>query len=74
MGTACYVKGADKVLEAIEKQYGIKAGETTADGKLSLLTARCIGACGLAPAVVYDQKVTGKQTADLSLDFLKGII
>jgi bidirectional [NiFe] hydrogenase diaphorase subunit len=71
MGTACYVKGADKVLESIEKKAGIKAGETTADSRLSLLTARCIGACGLAPAVVYDRTVTGKQTPESALEHLK---
>src|ERR1700747_3174980 len=54
MGTACYVKGAAKVLSAVEEEARVKAGETTADNKLSLLTARCIGACGIAPAVVYD--------------------
>ncbi len=61
LGTACYVKGADKVLAAIEQQAGIKSGETTADNQLSLLTARCIGACGVAPAVVYDGTVAAKQ-------------
>src|ERR1700756_3197186 len=45
MGTACYVKGAEKIIEAISKKYQVRAGETTADNKLSLLTARCIGAC-----------------------------
>lgn len=61
LGTACYVKGADKVLAAIVQQAGIKSGETTADNQLSLLTARCIGACGVAPAVVYDGTVAAKQ-------------
>ena len=54
LGTACYVKGADKVLAAVEDRVNIKAGETTSDNELSLFTARCIGACGIAPAVVYD--------------------
>jgi bidirectional [NiFe] hydrogenase diaphorase subunit len=72
MGTACYVKGANKVLEAIELKAGIKAGETTADGKLSLLTARCIGACGIAPAVVYDGTVTPRQTPAMALERVKG--
>ena len=72
MGTACYVRGADKVLAALEAQAGIKPGETTADGRLSLGTARCIGACGLAPAVVYDGVVTARQTADLALKVVKG--
>lgn len=72
MGTACYVKGADKVLSAIEEQTGIKAGETTEDNHLSLLTARCIGACGIAPAVVYDGTVTPRQTPQTALDHVKG--
>src|SRR5579872_2747157 len=49
-GTACYIKGAGKLLADMEGQYGIKPGETTDDGNVSLLTARCLGACGLAPA------------------------
>ncbi len=64
MGTACYVKGADKVIESVQDHLRIKAGETTEDGKVSLLTARCIGACGIAPAVVYDGAVTPRQNAD----------
>lgn len=68
MGTACYVKGADKVVAAIENHAGIKAGETTADNRLSLLTARCIGTCGIAPAVVYDGTVTPRQTPEDALE------
>ncbi|HEY1495696.1 MAG TPA: NAD(P)H-dependent oxidoreductase subunit E, partial [Candidatus Solibacter sp.] len=48
------------LLGAVEKRYGIKPGETTPDGELSVLTARCLGSCGLAPAVVMDQSVLGK--------------
>ena len=62
MGTACYIKGAQQMLDALEKTYGVKPGETTPDGKLSVLTARCIGSCGLAPAVVFDGEVAGKLT------------
>lgn len=62
MGTACYVKGADEVIGAVQEEFGIKPGETTADNKVSLMTARCIGACGIAPAVVYDGAVTPRQT------------
>ncbi len=72
MGTACYVKGADKVLAAVEEKTGIKAGETTPDNQLSLLTARCIGACGIAPAVVYDGTVTPRQTPASALEHVKG--
>jgi len=60
MGTACYIKGAGSLLESAEKKYGIKPGQTTPDGKISLLTARCVGSCGLAPAVVFDGEVAGK--------------
>src|SRR3974377_258637 len=74
MGTACYVKGADKVLAAIEEKTRIKPGETTPDNEVSLLTARCIGACGIAPAVVYDGAVTPRQTAATALEHLKGWI
>jgi bidirectional [NiFe] hydrogenase diaphorase subunit len=71
MGTACYVKGADKVIAAIQDFAKIKPGETTADNKLSLLTARCIGACGIAPAVTYDGTVTPRQTPEAALEHLK---
>jgi len=68
MGTACYVKGANKVVEAVQQKLKVKAGETTADNKVSLLTARCIGACGIAPAVVYDGTVTPRQTPESALE------
>lgn len=61
-GTACYIKGAARLLAQVEAQYGIKPGETTPDGNVSLLTARCLGACGIAPAVVLDGQVAGKVT------------
>ena len=73
-GTACYIKGAAELLTAVERQHGIRPGETTEDGELSLLTARCLGACGLAPAVVLDSSVMGKIGGDDLLDRLrKGI-
>ena len=59
-GTACYIKGAPALLDGIEQRHGIKPGETTPDGNLSVLTARCLGSCGLAPAVVLDSNVMGK--------------
>ena len=61
-GTACYIKGAPALLAAVGRDYGIKPGETTADAELSLLTARCLGSCGLAPAAVLDNVVLGKVT------------
>ncbi|MEO1133949.1 MAG: bidirectional hydrogenase complex protein HoxE [Cyanobacteria bacterium J06639_1] len=67
MGTACYVKGATALLAAMEQRSQIRAGETTADGQLSLVTARCLGACGVAPAVVVDGVVEGHQTPETVL-------
>ena len=59
-GSACYIKGSSKNLAAIESTYNVKPGDTTKDGNLSLLTARCLGSCGLAPAGVFDGEVLGK--------------
>ena len=63
-GTACYVKGAQEILISLENATRIKAGDTTPDGEISLLTARCLGACGIAPAVVFDGAVLGNQTPE----------
>jgi bidirectional [NiFe] hydrogenase diaphorase subunit len=62
-GTACYINGASDILTSIRTEYGIKPKETTADGKLSLLTARCLGACSLAPAAIVDGEVEGRVDA-----------
>jgi bidirectional [NiFe] hydrogenase diaphorase subunit len=64
LGTACYVRGASELLAALERESGVKAGATTPDNRLSVMTARCLGACGIAPAVVYDGAVAGQQTVD----------
>jgi bidirectional [NiFe] hydrogenase diaphorase subunit len=72
LGTACYVKGAASVLASLEQQTHIHAGDTTSDGKLSLLTARCLGACSLAPVVVFDGAVSGYQTPELATSSVKG--
>jgi bidirectional [NiFe] hydrogenase diaphorase subunit len=71
MGTACYIKGAPQLLEQVQRDLGIVPGETTADKKVSLLTARCLGSCGLAPAVVYDQEVAGKVATTANREHLK---
>lgn len=60
LGTACYVNGADKVLSEFESVLGIKSGEVTPDGKFSIESLRCVGACGLAPVVTINSKVYGK--------------
>jgi len=61
-GTACHVRGAPRILEAIEKQLGIKEGETTPDMGYSLETVACIGACGLSPCIMINKKVKAKLT------------
>ena len=70
MGTACYVKGADKILSELKRQLKIDVGETTKDGKFSLASLRCIGACGLAPVMMINDKVYGRLTPDM----IKGIL
>ncbi len=60
MGTACYVRGAEKVVDEFKKELGIKVGEVTPDGKFSLDCLRCIGACGLAPVAMIGEKVHGR--------------
>ena len=60
MGTACYVRGSEKLLEEFKRVLGIEVGETTPDGKFSLDCLRCVGACGLAPVVMIGEKVYGR--------------
>ncbi len=62
LGTACYVKGSDKILEEVEKKLGIKSGECTPDGLFSIDSCRCVGACGLAPVMMIGEEVYGKLT------------
>ena len=59
IGTACYIKGADGLVAAAEKQLGVKPGKTTPDGNISLMTARCVGACGRAPVMLADEELVG---------------
>ena len=70
-GTACYIKGGPKLLEKIEDNYGIKAGESIDDEQMSLMTARCVGACGLAPVAVFDGEVLGNQDPEKTLATLR---
>ncbi|MEE4313483.1 MAG: bidirectional hydrogenase complex protein HoxE [Desulfofustis sp.] len=74
MGTACYVKRSAEIVARIQNEYSIKPGETTADGKLSLATARCLGSCGLAPVLVVDDEVLGKETPESTLQKIREAI
>ncbi len=71
-GTACYIKGAPKLIETMGEKYDIQLGETTEDGEVSLMGARCVGACGLAPAVVFDGDVAGKVTSEQMVEKIEG--
>ena len=70
LGTACYVIGAGQILERFEKELGIKDGECTPDGKFSLDSARCVGACGLAPVISINDDVYGKVNEGMVPDIL----
>ncbi|MCG3177932.1 MAG: NADP-reducing hydrogenase subunit HndA [Phycisphaerae bacterium] len=74
MGTACYIKGAATILEAIEDAFGIAPGQTTPDGKLSLLTARCLGSCGIAPALTIDGRMNAKGDPSAVVESLRKVI
>ena len=60
LGTACYVRGGKELTDALEKQFGIKDGETTADRMFTLESVRCLGACGLGPVIVVNEDVHGR--------------
>lgn len=74
LGTACYVKGVEEIIKAIEKEFNLQRGGSTLDGKLSLLSTRCIGACAMAPTVVVDDEVIGKATKEVVLEKIRNVI
>lgn len=71
LGTACYVKGAQEVLDKVEELLEIKVGQTTPDRKFSISATRCIGACGLAPVMSINDEVYGRLTADDVKDIIE---
>lgn len=73
-GTACHVKGSDKIVERLTGELYIEPGGTTEDGLMSLTTARCLGSCGLAPVIVLDGQVMGKETPDSAASSVMAII
>lgn len=70
LGTACYVKGSDKILTELENELGIKCGECTSDGLFSIDSCRCVGACGLAPVMMIGDDVYGKLTPSMVKNIL----
>lgn len=71
-GTACFVKGADELIAAVERELGVAEGQTRADNALSLMQARCVGACGLAPVALVDGVVVGKASPAALIEALHG--
>jgi bidirectional [NiFe] hydrogenase diaphorase subunit len=67
MGTACYVKRAAEIVASLQHEFNVGPGQTTPDGKLSVATARCLGSCGLAPVLVIDGQVVGRETPECTL-------
>ncbi len=74
LGTACYVKGVEEIMQVIEAEFNVKRGESTPDGKLSLLVTRCIGACAMAPTIVVDDEVIGKATKEIVIEKIKNVL
>lgn len=74
LGTACYVKGVEQIMQAIEEEFSLKRGGSTPDGKLSLLVTRCIGACAMAPSIVVDDEVIGKATKEVVIAKIKSLL
>ena len=71
-GTACHIKGAPVILRALRDGVRLEPGQTSPGFEVSLLSARCLGACGLAPAAVFDGEVLGKLTPEMVLDRVQG--
>lgn len=74
LGTACYVKQAGEIVTKLQEEFGIEAGQTTPDGKLSLSTARCLGSCGLAPVLVLDGNVVGREAPASTVERVKALV
>jgi NADH:ubiquinone oxidoreductase subunit E len=74
LGTACYVKGVEEIMQAVEAEFNVKRGGATSDGKLSLLVTRCIGACAMAPTIVVDDEVIGKATKEIVIAKIKNVL
>ena len=71
LGTACYVKGAGKILDAVKRHLKIEVGDTTEDKIFTLQEARCLGACGIAPVIMIDEKIYGELNEAKTIELLK---
>lgn len=73
-GTACYVEGVREILRRLEETFGVRPGQKTADGRLSVVDFRCPGSCGLAPVLVIDGELIGRATADATIARLRALL
>jgi bidirectional [NiFe] hydrogenase diaphorase subunit len=74
MGTACYVKRAEDIISQVQATFGVGPGDTSGDGKLSVRAARCVGSCGLAPVVIIDGTVVGKESPEAVVERLHALL
>jgi bidirectional [NiFe] hydrogenase diaphorase subunit len=74
LGTACYVGRANDIVDAISKEYSLEPGQTSPDGEFTLTTTRCLGCCGLAPVVVFENQVLGKETPETTVDKIRFVL
>ncbi len=74
MGTACYIKGGQQIVEAVQERYHIKPGATTSDGELSLLVVRCVGSCGAAPVAVFDGELGMRLDVEATLQRIAAML
>ena len=74
LGTACYIKGSKEILKALENRFAIKVSQTTNDNLVSLLSARCVGSCSIAPVMVCDNKTYGKLTLENTLEQMEEML
>ncbi len=74
MGTACYVRGAEEILSAIEREFEVKRGGTSVDERLSLFVTRCIGACAMAPNIIIDGEVVSKATKEAIINRMRALL
>jgi bidirectional [NiFe] hydrogenase diaphorase subunit len=73
-GTACHVKGSQEIVDSLSAEFDVEQGSTTADGVLSLTTARCLGSCGLAPVMVLNGRVVGKSTPESAARMIHDVV
>ncbi len=74
LGTACYVGRSNEIVDAISGEFNLEPGQTTPDGEFTLTTTRCLGCCGLAPVVVFENQVLGKETPDTTVEKIKAVL